>query len=61
MLHKPLILSLFPNSLNKINKTWALMEDPLFNMIRTCYKFTDQAMGRRQRKLNYMKVRIQLT
>ena len=30
MLGKPHILSLFPNSFNKFNKTWALISDPLF-------------------------------
>ena len=29
MLGKPRILSLFPNSFNKFNKTWALMYDPV--------------------------------
>ena len=30
MLGKPRILSLFLNSFNKFNKTWALMKDPIF-------------------------------
>ena len=30
MLGKPPILSLFLNSLNKLNKTWALMSDPQY-------------------------------
>ena len=30
MLYKPPILSPFPNSFNKFNKTWTLMYDPLY-------------------------------
>ena len=33
MLGKPRILSLFPNSFNKFNKTWALIEDPPFLLL----------------------------
>ena len=32
MLGTPCILSLFPNSFNKLNKTWALMQGPLFTI-----------------------------
>ena len=38
MLGKPRILSLFLNSSNKFNKTWALVLDPL-------YTFTPEVCG----------------
>ena len=38
MLDKPRILSLFPNTFNKFNKTGALMLDPLYS--RCEYKST---------------------
>ena len=37
MLCKPRILSIFPNSFNKFNKTWTLMYDLLCKTVSSCY------------------------